>query len=601
MTIGRRKVPFLLAILCGSALAGPSAISAPQPAHNVAIVGATVFDATGAAPRVETVLIHDGRIADVGPSLKVPAGYTRIDAAGEALVPGFFDLHTHWTPGGTPATTPAIANADVATGVTTVADFNSAPEAFAARRLWLSKLAAPHVEMCGRLSTPGGHGADWADTATTKWVTTPDGARLGVDQIVPYKADCLGEVMTDGWRYGMSPDDTSMNEDALTALVDEAHKNHIPVLTHTLRIEKGAEAGRAKVDVIDHALQDRDIDDVTIQAIKQGGSYFAPTLAVYDPNKSGHRTATVNTEDPRFAQGIRKWEFALHNTKRLYDAGVPIALGTDSGMPGTPHGISTLHEMELLVQAGLPPSAALIAGTANSAKVMGLLADRGTIEKGKRADLVLIKGKPWENIADVEKTDRVLIDGALVFGPGASTSNPVAPPPSVQINAMIDDFERSSMRSNLDTLVVTEPDGGIDRTTEIVDLIPRDDGGHALMMEAKMAVKPAPQAAIVIPLTTGSIVPADVRKYKGVKIDIRGDGPYQLTLNTLAGPWETNISGEAKWQTVMVPFSQLNHLKGRAEFPADGWTGDNVTEIEIKAHRKGGEKAWFEIDNVGFY
>ncbi|HEX4106365.1 MAG TPA: amidohydrolase family protein, partial [Rhizomicrobium sp.] len=440
-----------------------------------------MFDATGAAPKVETVLIRNGRIADVGPNLSVPSGFTRINAAGEALVPGFFDLHTHWTPGGAPNTTPAIANADVSAGVTTVADFNSAPEAFAARRAWLAKLVAPHVEMCGRLSTPGGHGADWADTATTKWVTTPEGARLGVDQIMPYKPDCLGEVMTDGWRYGQSPDDTSMNEDALTALVDEAHKNHIPVLTHTLRVEKGAEAGRAKVDVIDHALQDRDIDDATIQAIKQGGSYFAPTLAVYDPNKAGHRSAAADPSDPRYAQGMRKWGFALHNTKRLYDAGVPIALGTDSGMPGTPHGISTLHEMELLVQAGLPPSAALIAGTANSAKVMGLLADRGTIEKGKRADLVLLKGKPWENIADVEKTDRVFIDGAIAFGPGSPAPNAVKPLPAVQVNALVDDFEHPDMRSNLDTLVVTEPDGGIDRSTEIVDLIPREDGGHALM------------------------------------------------------------------------------------------------------------------------
>jgi imidazolonepropionase-like amidohydrolase len=600
MAFSRNKFFVLLGVSCGAILAG-SAVSSAPASQNIAIVGATVFDATGAAPKVETVLIRNGRIADVGTNLTIPSGFTRINAAGEALVPGFFDLHTHWTPGGEPASTPAIANADVSAGVTTVADFNSAPEAFAARRAWLAKLVAPHVEICGRLSTPGGHGADWADTATTKWVTTPEGARLGVDQIIPYKPDCLGEVMTDGWRYGQTPDFTSMNEDAITALVDEAHKNHIPVLTHTLRVEKGAEAGRAKVDVIDHALQDRDIDDATIQAIRQGGSTFAPTLAVYEPNKPGHRSAAVDPADPRYAQGMRKWEFALHNTKRLYDAGVPIVLGTDSGMPATPHGTSTVREMELLVQAGLPPSAALIAGTANSAKVMGLLADRGTIEKGKRADLVLLKGKPWETIADVEKTDRVFIDGALVFGPGAPPLNPVAPPPAVQVGALVDDFERPDMRSNLDTLVVTEPDGGIDRSTEVVDLITREDGGHALMMEAKMAVKPNTQAAIVIPLTAGSIVPADIRKYKGVKFDIRGDGPYQVAFNTLAGPWETSVNGEAKWQTVMVPFSQLKHTRGRAEFAADDWTGNNVTEIEIKAHRKGGDKAWLEIDNVSFY
>jgi imidazolonepropionase-like amidohydrolase len=521
-----------------------------------------------------------------------------INAQGEALVPGFFDLHTHWTPGGDPATTPAIANADVSAGVTTVADFNSAPEAFAPRRAWLARLVAPHVNMCGRLSTPGGHGADWADTATTKWVTTPAGARAGVDSILPYKPDCLGEVMTDGWRYGTAPNNTSMNEDALTALVDEAHKNHIPVLTHTLRVEKGAEAGRAKVDVIDHALQDRDIDDATIQAIKNGGSYLAPTLAVYEPNKPGHEMAP---SDPRYAQSMRKWGFALRNTKRLYDAGVPIALGTDSGMPGTPHGTSTLREMELLVHAGLPPSAALIAATANSAKAMGELADRGTIEKGKRADLVLLKGKPWNNISDVEKTDRVFIDGALVFGPGAPPLNPVTPPPAARVSALIADFERPDMRSNLDTLVVTNPDGGIDRSTEIVNLIPREDGGHALAMLAKMAVKPNPQAAVVIPLTPGSIVPADVREYTGVKFELRGDGPYDVVFNTLAGPWETSVTGGAQWQTVTVPFAELTRAKGRAEFTEVNWTGDNVTEMDIAAHRKAGEKAWLQIDNVRFY
>lgn len=593
------KLPILLALLCGSSLPGSFSSPASAASDEIAIVGATVFDATGAPPRAETILIKGGRIADVGARLAIPRGYTRIDAAGEAVVPGFFDLHTHWTPGGAPAVTPAIANADVSAGVTTVDDFNSAPEAFEARRQWLSKLVAPHVNMCGRLSTPGGHGADWGDTATTKWVTTPGGARAGIDEILPYKPDCFGEVMTDGWRYGTAPDDTSMNEDALTALVDEAHKSHIPVLTHTLRVEKGAEAGRAKVDVIDHALQDRDIDDATIQAIKQGGGFFAPTLAVYDPNKASRQSS--GPSDPRYAQAMRKWEFALHNTKRLFDAGVPIALGTDSGMPGTPHGKSTLREMELLVDAGLTPTAALIAGTANSAKAMGEIGDRGTIEKGRRADLVILKGKPWENIKDVEATDRVLIDGALVFGPGASPLNLIKPPAAVEVGNVVDDFERPDMRSNLDTLVVTEPDSGIDRTTEVVDLVPREGGGHALSMLARMAVRSDPQAAVVIPLTRGSIVPADLRKYKGLKLDIRGNGPYEVDINTLAGIWSTTVDGKDSWQTVMVPFDQLKLQKGRIQFATTSWTGDNATEVEIKARRKGGEKAWLEIDNINLY
>lgn len=86
------------ALLLGgiAAIATPS-IAAPKEG-SLAIVGATVFDATGAAPRIATVLVEDGRIVRVGPGLKPPAGVRIIDGRGKALLPGFFDLHTHWTP-----------------------------------------------------------------------------------------------------------------------------------------------------------------------------------------------------------------------------------------------------------------------------------------------------------------------------------------------------------------------------------------------------------------------------------------------------------------------------------------------------------------------
>ncbi|HEY0262902.1 MAG TPA: amidohydrolase family protein [Granulicella sp.] len=569
----------------------------------VAIVDATVFDGTGAAPSVRTVLISNGRISAVGPHLEVPSGYTKIDASGEALLPGFFDLHTHWTGSGVPPTTPRIANEDLAAGVTTSNDFNSSPEAFEARRRWISTLIAPHVNFCGRLSTPGGHGADWADTATTKWVTTPAGARAGIDAILPYKPDCFGEVMIDGWRYGTSPDDTSMNADAIAALVDEAHKSHLPVLTHTVTVTKGKEAGEGHVDVIAHALQDREIDDATIAAIKQGGSVLAPTLAVYEPTKPGHHSS-VSPSDPRYQQSMRKWDIALYNTKRLYDAGVPIALGTDAGMPGTPHGKATLREMELLVQAGLPPSAALIAGTANSAKAMGELSDRGTIEVGKRADLVLIKGKPWERIDEVEKTDRVFLDGRLVFGPGAPPPNPDVPPSAVKVASLIDDFERVDGRTNLDTLVVTNPDGGLDRSTEIVERVPRETKGFALLMTGNLAVKDKPFVSVVLPLTKGSIVPVDLRLYHGVRFELRGDGEYELRLNGLNGAWSAPVAGAGEWKTVQVPFSSLHplaHGQGQEAAKDTSWKGDDLTEVEIVAQRPGGAKTWLEIDNVILY
>lgn len=571
-----------------------------QEAGTTAIVGATIFDATGAAPYVGTVVVKGDRIVAVGPKVKAPRGAKIVKADGEALLPGFYDVHTHWTASGLPAVTPGIANAYVSAGVTTSVDFNAAPESFTARRAWVASLGvAPHISLCGRISTPGGHGADWADTATTKMIVTPTAARKAVNDIVAYKADCFGETMIDGWRYGLSPDNTSMNADAIAALVDEAHKFKLPVLAHILRTEKAAEAGRAKLDVIDHALQDLPVTEEQIATVKAGGTYYAPTLAVYDPKKPGRTPPSSAAARER---GVANWANANSSTKRFYEAGIPIALGTDAGMPGTPHGVSALHEMELLVEAGLTPTAALMAGTANSAKVMGQLDDRGTIEAGKRADLVLIKGKPWETIGDVRKTDRVFIDGKLIFGPGAPPLNPIVPMPAVEVGAVVADFERADGRSNLDTLVVTEPDSGLGRTVEMIDIVPREGGGRALSMLATMAVSAAPQAAVVLPLTKGSIQPADLRKYTGVKLELRGDGPYEVALNTLGGSYVGAVTGTGQWQTVEAPFAGLKKAGAdRAEFPTAGWTGIDVVEIEITAKRKGGEKTWLQLDNVSFY
>lgn len=583
------------AAVSASVLALHAAQAAERPAVPIAIVGATIFDATGAAPHKATVVIRDGRIAEVGPNARVPRGAQVIDAKGEALLPGFFDLHTHWTGGGVPATTPQIATAYVSAGVTTVNDFNAAPESFAPRRQWLSTLVAPHVNFAARVSTPGGHGADWADTATTKWVNTPEAARAAIQSLAPYKPDLI-KAFTDGWRYGASPDNTSMDGWTLSALVEEAHKANLKVFTHTVTVERGAVAGRAGVDVITHSLQDRLLDDEALAAIKAGGTADTPTLAVYEPVKPGEPAR--DPADPKNRQSFRKFDYALANAKRLHDAGVTLGLGTDAGMPGAPHGQASLHEMELLVRAGLTPSQALIAGTAASAGLMNLLADRGTIEPGKRADLVLIKGEPWTNIADVRKTDRVLIDGKLVFGPGAPpmSANAATSMPAIPAKALIDDFERADGRSSLDTLRTDDPDGGMDRTVEISQAITRPPQGRALSIAARMAIKARPSAGVIIPLTRGSIQPVDASAFKGVRFEARGDGAYALGVTTVSGRWSAPFEAGADWRVVEIPFSVLKAVRDK-----EGWTGTNLTEVEFMGARKGGEKLWMEIDNVSFY
>jgi imidazolonepropionase-like amidohydrolase len=586
---------------CAAAVVLGSAAEAQGSKDVTAIIGATVFDGTGAAPRVANVIIKDGRIAEVGPKVRAPRGAVVIDAKGKALLPGFFDVHTHWTPGGAPAITPQIASAYIAAGVTTVNDFHQAPESWAARRQWLSTLAAPHVNMTARVSTPGGHGADWADVNTTKWVSTPEGARAAIRELLPYKPDLI-KAFSDGWRYGTAPDNTSMDQGTLSALVDEAHKNHLKVATHTVSVERGRVAARAKVDIIAHSLQDREIDDETVALIKAGGTNYAPTLAVYEPTKPGQKPPE-NPDDPRYKQSVRKFGYALHNVKALHDAGVRVVLGTDAGMPGTAHGVSTLREMELLVQAGLTPAEALIAGTADSARALDEIADRGTIEKGKRADLVLVDGAPWANVSDVRKTSRVFIDGRQVFGPGTMLpkANAERAMPGVPAKALVDDFERADGRTSLDTLRTDDMDGGIDRTVQVSQVVDRAGGGKALGVYARMAAKSDPSAGVILPLTRGSVQPVDARAFKGVRLDVRGDGgDYDLRVNTLNGRWASDLKAGPAWKTVEIPFSALKRAGGRGGSTAP-WTGSDLVEVEVGGSRGAGKKLWLEVDNVTFY
>jgi imidazolonepropionase-like amidohydrolase len=564
-------------------------------AATTAIVGATIFDATGAAPRPGTVLVRDGRIIAVGADVAVPADATVIDATGKALLPGFFDVHTHWTPGGDPATVPQIATAYIQAGVTTVNDFHQQPESYAPRREWLAALVAPHVNFAARISTPGGHGADWADQATTIWINTPEAARAAITRLEPYRPDLI-KAFTDGWRYGLSADNTSMDEATLTALVEAAHAADLPVLTHTVTVDRGALAARAGIDSLAHGLQDRALDAATLQTIVQSGMAMAPTLAVYEPGKGG---TALSPDNPIDRQRIAKFDLALANVKMMFDAGVPIALGTDAGMPGTSHGVSTLREMELLVRAGLTPAQALVAGTATSAKVMGLAADRGTIAPGQRADLVLIDGTPWRDIADVRRIASVMIDGRLVTGPGAPplpAGNSATTLPAVPLAALIDDFERADGRTALDTMRLQDTDGGHSRSVSIMQIVPRGSG-HALAVAAQMSIEEEPFAGVSFPLTRGSVRPADLRQYEALGFSLKGQGSYVVRLSGEGGSWSSEVTGGPEWQDFTVPFTALQP-DSSARVTSDPWTGAAIHEVEITASRPGGSTVAFELDDL---
>jgi imidazolonepropionase-like amidohydrolase len=593
-----------------------------QPAP-VVIRGARVVDGTGAPARLLTVVIRGTKIAAVAPDAAVPAGARVIDAAGQTLMPGLFDLHTHLSASaatGLAGDWGKSLKAYLACGVTTVNDYATYGEMFAPMRQLLSSgaVAGPHVNMAVRMSTPGGHGteAGWGDFMTLT-AATPEQAHAQTKIALAYKPDVI-KVFTDGWRYGMAPNLSSMNLETLSAIVQDAHAAGVKVFTHTVTLAGAKIASSAGVDVLAHGIGDADVDAELIAIMKAKGTVYVPTLAVYE-FKSGAAPAervaallepavretlpsglTAPEEPPE--RRIR-WQHLTSSVKRLHDAGIPVALGTDAGMPGTFHGYSTLRELELLVESGLTPLEAIAAGTGVSARALAVDGQRGTIAPGMVADLVLVEGRPDERIADVVKTRRVFLGGSELAPAElekAIQSTEMTALPEHHVSGMIDDMERGE-RTALGTLRVDGTDSGVDHSAMLMLPVVRDGGGHALLVAAQMAGKDRPYVRVEFPVTQGAISPADVSGSVGVSFDVRGEAAGRLLVQAYhvrgADAYAAPFTPGAEWQTVKIPFASLK----RRAADAGSWDAKDARALLFELGGTAGSSVWLELDNVRFY
>lgn len=574
-------------------------------AQRLAIVGANVIDGTGAPPRPATVIVSDGIIEAVGETLKPDAGTRILDAKGLTLLAGLFDVHTHLlaSAGSVRADWGKNLKAYLLSGVTTVVDLSTYPEQFEPmRRLLAQGLAGPRVLMAARLSTPGGHGAEAGrGEFHTHQVRSPDEARAAIRELLPYKPDVF-KVFTDGWRYGLGSDMTSMDEDTLRALVEEAHKGGVKVVTHTVSLDKAKVAARAGVDIIIHGIGDSAFDDEAIELMKKRGVGYAPTMAVYEP-RAGRDISSpllqrvlepalreeLKPSAPTVSSGPReaRWRNLIANTAKLKAAGLSHAVGTDAGMGGTYHGWSTIHELELLVKAGLTPMEAIRAATATASRMLGVDTQRGTVTEGKVADLVLVEGSPAERISDMHRVRHVILGGkqieldTLVREIATPDQTPLA---ARRANELLDDFEAE--RSRIDTLWIDNTDSGTDHSQVTFQRTKRTDGSYALTMMCKASTKKAPLCSMVLPLAKGSMEPVDATEFSGVEFETRGEGPYKLQMTTRArgrNYHRADFSAEPGWKKVRIPFSPLE--------PVD------LLNLEFQMNRTG----WLELDNVRFY
>ncbi len=597
---------------------------AAQQSNGVFVVtGATVIDGTGAPPRLANLLIEGDRIIAVSATLRPAAGVRTVDAKGLTLIPGLFDLHTHITASGASlnvaADWPKNLMAYLYSGVTSIADLGEYNENFDGIRALLSSGAvpSPHLAFASRFSTPGGHGAEGGrPDVHTREVLTPRQAHAAMAEVLRGSKPDLIKIFTDGWRYGSGKDMTSMDEDTIAAIVEDAHKAGIPVITHTVTAGRAKFAASAGADIIGHSVSDVDMDAGLLALLRSKGTYYVPTLAVYEP-KAGRPTTPLLADvlDPVFpipdgegkptAAQTQRFRILLENIKLAHDARISIASGTDAGMAQTYHGWATLRELKLLVRGGLTPLEAITAATGVSARALRVDKDRGTIAPGQRADFVLIAGRPDQRIDDIEKIRSVYFGGKEVDRDALKqriTAKSLSTLPASAAAEHIDDFERPDGRSPSGALWVNASDSGHDRSAALWSRGSRGGGNHTLLFQARMGEKEKPFVEMMLPLSAGGMLPVDASGFQGVTFDARGDGEYQLVIHTRGvrdSVWFTAPFQSAdKWSTVRIPFSDLARKATR--MPA-AWTAADLLTVGFQISRPPGANAWLEIDNVAFY
>ena len=616
----RRAGPILALLAC---IATPSSATT----GDTLIRGARVFDGTGAAAVVGDVLVRGDRIVAVGPHLSPTGGVRIVDARGLTLIPGLHDLHTHLRSAATDAPDDlgkAYAGY-LLRGVTTVNDFSVSGEMIAPIRRMIAAgaVVAPNVGMAVRLGVPGGHGTEygWGSFFTLQGAT-PAAAHVAMATALPYRPDLI-KVFADGWRYGRDTDLNSMNQPTLAAIVADAHKAGLPVITHTVTLAGDRIAAAAGVDAVGHDVGDALVDAGLIAAMKAHHTACIPTLVVYEPQatrrlepgemralspaeRAYEASQTAARAKPILPYDAARWSIMQENIRRLKAAGVAIGIGTDAGIEGVYHGPSTIREITWLTRLGFTPAEALVAATATSAAIIGKTADHGRIVPGQRADLVLIDGRPDEAIADLWNVARVFVSGREVaLGPLRALVDGTAPTP-IPVHVMrgpIDTGARTDGRTDLDTLPVESTDSGIDHSH--LDFVrPGSDErrmpGAPTFMIAQMGARARPFAQLILPLTPGAIELADARGFAGVAFDARGNGNYELIFDSYAIPDDNWFragfrAGETRC-AVRIPFTVFTS-------PDAGSTLDlaRLRALIVRLKGEPGGKAWLEVDNIRFY
>jgi imidazolonepropionase-like amidohydrolase/ABC-type multidrug transport system permease subunit len=553
-------------------------------ANSFAIRDVRVFDGEHVLEKAN-VVVRDGRIVAVGAKVVIPADLEKlvpIDGKGRTLLPGLIDAHVH-TYGKSPR------QDALRFGVTTELDMFTdwhGLEAARKQRDSLERTDQSDLFSAGTLITvKGGHGTEYGMQIPT--LEKSADAENFIAERVREGSDYIKLVIEDGSRFGATH--PTLSDEQVVAVVKAAHTAKKLAIAH-VSTERDAEVALgAGADMLAHLYTDKVASDALVAKAKAQKSCVIATLTVIDSianaggakslladskmdgNLSGEQRAALQVTFPRSPRTADALDNALASVGRLHQAGVRLLAGTDAGNPGTTHGASLHHELELLVRGGLSPAEALAAATGKTADCFDI--DRGRIKPGARADLVLVVGNPTEDIKATRAIETLWKNGYTVARDATAelaTAGPVAPAPEA---SLIADFEDGTPAAKYgfgwndtsDALM-----GG--KSTAKLRVVPGSGAGnkHALEIagEINTAVAYPWAGAMFFPEMPPMQGARDYSKKQTVSFRVRGDGRH-YNLSLFSGPASQNIPANhdfvagPEWTEVSVPLASFNAELGR--------------------------------------